>query len=106
MPLIRLENIGKTYNLGEIEIPVLRGISLRIEPGELVALVGASGSGKTTLMNVLGCLDRPTSGEYWLDGQETSQLSPNQRRRCERGNSVSYSRASTFCRGRRPCRTS
>ena len=79
MALIRLENICKTYNLGEVEVPVLQVISLCIERGEMVALMGASGSGKTTLMNILGCLDRPTSGQYWLDGQETSRLSPNQR---------------------------
>jgi ABC-type lipoprotein export system ATPase subunit len=77
--LIRLENLFKTYYLGEVEVPVLRGVSLRIDKGELIALVGASGSGKSTLMNLLGCLDRPTSGQYWLDGQEISQLSTDQR---------------------------
>jgi macrolide transport system ATP-binding/permease protein len=79
MELIRLEDICKIYHLGEVDVPALRGISLTIGRGEIVALMGASGSGKSTLMNILGCLDRPTSGKYWFDGQEMSDLSPNQR---------------------------
>lgn len=79
MALIELDDIRKTYHLGEIDVPVLRGISLAIDAGEMVALMGASGSGKTTLMNIIGCLDHPSSGRYVLDGMDISQATPNER---------------------------
>ena len=74
MSLISLKNICKTYIMGDIGLPVLKNITLDVDKGEMLALTGASGSGKSTLMNILGCLDRPTSGEYFLDGREISHL--------------------------------
>jgi putative ABC transport system ATP-binding protein len=71
---IEVENLHKVYQLGEILVPALRGISLEVRSGEFVAIMGASGSGKSTFMNLIGCLDRPTSGVYRLDGQDVSQL--------------------------------
>src|ERR1700719_1840108 len=74
-PVIRLENIYKTYDLGEIQVQALRGVSLEVYEGEFVAVMGPSGSGKSTVMNILGCLDRPTRGHYFLDGVDVSQMS-------------------------------
>lgn len=79
MEFINLRNIRKIYHLGDIDVPVLHGVSLQIAKGEFVALMGPSGSGKSTLMHVLGCLDHSTSGEYWLNGEDVSQLSARQR---------------------------
>jgi putative ABC transport system ATP-binding protein len=73
-PVIKLDAIQKTYHSGEVEVHAVRGITLNIFPGEFVAIMGSSGSGKSTLMNMIGALDRPTGGHYWLDGIDVSTL--------------------------------
>jgi putative ABC transport system ATP-binding protein len=78
-PVIELENVTKVYDAGDVQVQALRGVSLAIGPGEFVTIIGASGSGKSTLMNIVGCLDRPTSGAYRFEGQDVSRLSRTER---------------------------
>jgi putative ABC transport system ATP-binding protein len=73
-PVIQLQDVHKIYDTGEVEVHAVRGVSLTVQRGEFLAVLGASGSGKSTLMNLIGCLDRPTRGRYLLDGQDVSQL--------------------------------
>src|SRR5438045_7603959 len=75
---VRLDDVRKTYQTGEVEVHAVRGVSVEIGHGEFVALMGSSGSGKSTLMNIIGCLDRPTSGRYFLDGEDVSSLDRDQ----------------------------
>ena len=72
--MIDIQDVTKIYKIGKLEVPALRGVSLRVEAGEMVAVMGPSGSGKSTLMNILGCLDVPTSGTYFLDGVEVGRV--------------------------------
>jgi putative ABC transport system ATP-binding protein len=72
--MIEMKNITKTYQLGEVEVPVLKGIDLQIAAGDYVSIMGVSGSGKSTLMNIIGCLDRPTDGAYYLEDQNLTTL--------------------------------
>ncbi|MEP7200897.1 MAG: ABC transporter ATP-binding protein, partial [Chloroflexota bacterium] len=76
--MIEVTDITKTYKMGDVEVNALRGVSFSVRDGEMIAIMGPSGSGKSTLMNTLGCLDKPTSGSYKLDGIETSTLNDNQ----------------------------
>ena len=75
--MIELENITKVYRMGKVEVPALRGVNLNIEQGEMLAIIGASGSGKSTLMNIIGCLDKATSGRYILEGNDVSRFNDN-----------------------------
>jgi putative ABC transport system ATP-binding protein len=85
-PVIQLDHIHKTYTMGDVNVHALRGVSLTVNEGEFVAIMGASGSGKSTTMNIIGCLDRPTRGTYILDGQDVSELSKDERAdiRCQK----------------------
>ncbi len=76
--LIDLQDVSKVYQMGDVKVPALRGVTLKVVQGEFVAIMGASGSGKSTLMNIIGCLDRPTTGRYLLQGQEVSNLTREQ----------------------------
>lgn len=77
-PVIQIENVKKIYKMGEVEVPALNGVSFQVMTGEMVAITGPSGSGKSTLMNIIGCLDTPTSGTYILDGVDVSKLNDDQ----------------------------
>src|SRR3954465_10416334 len=78
MPLIRVRDLVKTYQVGKVAVRALRGVTLDIDTGEFVAVVGPSGSGKSTFMHILGCLDRPTAGAYWLADRDVSGLNDDQ----------------------------
>jgi putative ABC transport system ATP-binding protein len=76
--VVKAKNLTKVYKMGDVEVHALRGLSVQISKGEVVSIMGPSGSGKSTLMNIIGCLDKPTSGEYFLDGESVSNLNDDQ----------------------------
>ncbi len=77
-PIIETRNLTKVYKLGDVEVHAVRGVNLTVQEGEFLAIMGASGSGKSTLMNLLGCLDQPTSGDYFLDGRHVNSMNKNE----------------------------
>jgi predicted ABC-type transport system involved in lysophospholipase L1 biosynthesis ATPase subunit len=105
VPVIQTNDLIKTYKIGEVEVHALAGVSVTINKGEVVAIMGPSGSGKSTLMNLLGCLDRPTSGRYILDGEEVSELDDDQLAGIVTGRWGSYFRVSIFCLVQLPWQT-
>jgi len=100
-PVIRVEQLRRDYRMGTNVVAALRGLDLEIWPGEMVAIMAPSGSGKSTLLNLLGCLDRPTGGRYWLDGQLVSELSESQLAAVRNRKIGFVFRLSTSCHGRR-----
>ena len=99
---IELKDVSKIYRMGNIEVGALRGVSVTIEAGEMVAIMGASGSGKSTMMNILGCLDVPTTGDYLLEGENVGSLATTGWPKSATARLVSSSRPTTCCPGLRP----